>query len=72
MPVSTVVRELGRQLIVVIGKTGNLMNVWPEEETFKLLALDAPIPQLLGRRAITEKLREENNEIKHDNRYIKY
>ena len=34
---------LGRQLVAVLGRTGDLMNVWPEEETFKMLVPDAPM-----------------------------
>lgn len=62
---SVVVGVLVRQLVAVIGKIGDLMNVWPEEETFKLLAPDASIIKPLGRKAIAQKLRKENKEIKN-------
>ena len=48
---------LGRQLVAVIGKSRDLMNVWPEEDTYKLLVPDAPIVKPLGRKAIGQKLR---------------
>ena len=63
---------LGRQLVVVIGKTKDLMNVWPEEERFKMLVPDTPMVKPLGRKAIRQKLREENNEIKNGKRFPKY
>ena len=62
----------GRQLVEVIGKTGDLMNVWPEEESFKLLAVNAPTVRALGRKAIGQKLRKKNKEIKNGKRYPKY
>ena len=69
---SVVIVVLGRQLVAVIGKTGDLMNVWLEEETFKLLASDAPIVKHLGRKAMGQKLRKENKEINNRKRYPKY
>ena len=48
------------------------MNVWLEEETFKMLAPDAPIVKPLGRKTIEHKLREENKGIKNGKRYPKY
>lgn len=60
-----------RQLVAVIGKTRDLMNVWPEEETFKLLAPDAPMIKPWGRKAIAQKLREKNKEIKNRTTYSK-
>ena len=69
---SVVAGMLGRQLVVVIGKTRHLMNIWPEEDTFKLLAPDAPMVKPLGRKAIGQKLIEENKEIKNGKKYWKY
>ena len=63
---------LGRQLVGVIGRIGDLMNVWPEEETYKLLVPDALMVKPLVRKAIREKLREENKDIKNGKRYLKY
>ena len=40
---SVVTGVLGRQLVAVIGRTGDLMNAWQEEDTFKMLVLDAPM-----------------------------
>ena len=63
---------LGRQLVAIIGKTGDLMNVEPEEESFKLLAPVALMVKPLGRQAIGQKLRKENKDIKNEKRYPKY
>ena len=63
---------LERQLVAIIGKTEDLMNMWREEETFKMLVPDALIVTPLGRKAIGQKLREENKEIKSGKRYLKY
>ena len=71
-PALVVAGVLGRQLVTVIGRTGDLLNVWPEEETYKLLVPDSPIVKLLGRKAIGKKLREENKDIKNGKRYPKY
>ena len=49
---------LEKQLVAVIGKTGDLMNVWPEEETYKILVPDAPIVKPLEREASIQKLRK--------------
>ena len=59
-------------MVAVIGKTRDLINVWLEQETFKLLALDASMVKPLGRKAIGQKVREENKEIKNGKRYAKY
>ena len=59
-PASVVVGVLGRQLVAVIEKTGDLMNVWPEEESFKMLVPDALMIEMVGRKAIGQKLTEEN------------
>ena len=48
------------------------MNVWPEEDTYKLLVPDAPMAKPLGRKAISQKLREENRDIKNGKRFPKY
>ena len=58
--------------MAVIGKTSDLMNVWPEEDIFKMLVPDAPMVKLLGRKAISQKLRDENKEIKNGKRFPKY
>ena len=63
---------LGRQLVVIIGKTGDLMNVWLEEETFKMLVPDTPMVKLLERKAIGQKLRKENKNIKNGKSFPKY
>ena len=63
---------LERQLVAVIGRTGDLMNVWPEEKTFKLLVTDTAITKPLERKVIGRKLKEENKEIKNGKRYLKY
>lgn len=68
---SVVMGVLGRQLVLVIEKTRDLINIWPEEETFKMLVPDAPIVRLLGRKAIEQKLREENKDIKNRKRFLK-
>ena len=52
MPVSTVAGVLERQLVVVIERTGDLIKIWPEEETYKLLVPDALMVKPLGRKAI--------------------
>ena len=57
-PALLVAGLVGRQLLVVIGRTGHLMNIWPEEETYKLLVPVTPMVKALGRKAIAEKLRE--------------
>ena len=67
-----VVGVLRRQLVAVIRRTRDLMNVWPIEETFKMLVPDAPIVKPLGRKVIRQKLREENKEIKNGKRFLKY
>ena len=51
-PALVVAEVLGRQLVAVIGKSGDLMNVYVEEKTSKLLALDAPMVKPLGSKAI--------------------
>lgn len=63
---------LGRQLVVVIGRSGDLMNVWPKEENLQLLASDGSIVKPLVRKAIGQKLRVENKEINNVKRYTKY
>lgn len=63
---------LGRQLVAVTGRTGDIINVWLEEETFKMLVPDTPMVKLVGRKAIGQKLREDNKEIKSRKRYLKY
>lgn len=63
---------LGRQLVVVIGRTEDLMNIWPEKDTYKLLVSDTPMVKLLGRKAIGQKLREENGDMKNRKRFPKY
>ena len=69
---SVVARVLGRQLVVVIKKTEDLMNERREEETFKMVASDALMVKPLGRKVIGQKLREENQKIKNIKRYTKY
>ena len=69
---SVVVGVLVRQLGAVIGRSGDLMNVWLEKETYKILASNAPMIKPLGRKAIRRKLREEKKEIKNGKRYLKY
>ena len=54
---------LERQLVAIMERTGDLMNVWPEEEIFKMLVPDVPMVKPLGRKAIGQKLREKNKEI---------
>lgn len=69
---SMVVVVLGRQLVAVIEKTRDVMNVWLGEKTFKMLAPDIPMVKSLERKAIGKKLREENKEIRNGKRYPKY
>ena len=71
-PALVVASVLGRQLVAVIGKTGDLINVWLEEETFKMLVLDIPMVKQLERKAIGQKLRKENKEVKNRKRYSRY
>lgn len=59
-------------MVTVIGKSGNLMNVRPEEETCKILASAALMVKPLERKAIRRKLREENKGIMNEKRYPKY
>ena len=61
-----------RQLVAVIGRTGDLMNLWPEENTYKLLVPDPTMVKSLGRKAIGQQLREENRHIKNGKRFPKY
>ena len=63
---------LRRKLVMVIRKTGDMMNMWSGEEIFKLLLPDAPMIKSLGRKAIGKKLKKENIEIKKRKRYSKY
>ena len=58
--------------MAVIGKTEDLMNVKLEEETFKPVAPDALMIKPLKRKAIGQKVREENKWIKNGKRYPKY
>ena len=71
-PAAVVAGVPGRQLVPVIGKRDNWMNVWLEEETFKMLASDVTIAKPLRRKAIAQTLREENKQIKNGKRYLKY
>ena len=48
------------------------MNVWPEEETFRLLVTDALMVKPLVTKAIGCKLKEENIDIQIRKRYPKY
>ena len=49
-----------RQQIAVIEKLGDLINARLEEEIFKLLAPDTSMLKPMGRKAIGQKLGEEN------------
>ena len=69
---SVVVEVLGRQLVAVLGRTADMMNVWPEENTYKMLVPDAPMIKPLWRKAIGQKLREKNKEIMCGKRFPKY
>lgn len=70
-PQSAVVAVLGREWMAVIEMTPDLINVWPEEETCKMMALDAAMPKDLKQKAIGQRLRTENKEIKNRKRYGK-
>lgn len=58
--------------MTVIGKTGDRMNVWLKKDIYKILVLDALMVELLGRKTICQKLREENKNIESGKRYPKY
>ena len=63
---------LGTHLVKVIGKVGDLMKVWLEEEIFKMLVSGSPMLKPLERKAIGMKLKEKNRDWKERRRFLKY
>lgn len=71
-PAPVVAEVLGKQLVAVIEKTVDVMNMWLKEEIYKMVASDALIIKPLSRKAISQKLKEGNQEMKNGKRYLKY
>ena len=61
-----------RQLIAVMRKSEDLINMWPKKERFRLLVPDAPIIKPMKRKAIGQKLLEENKDTKSGKKYLKF
>ncbi|RPB18830.1 hypothetical protein L211DRAFT_853751 [Terfezia boudieri ATCC MYA-4762] len=64
--------EVGRMLIQVFGHTEGMLNVWVEEgSAVRLIAPSVPMPVARDRKALAEKLRSENKDIKGGKRMPK-
>ncbi|RPB21967.1 hypothetical protein L211DRAFT_850950 [Terfezia boudieri ATCC MYA-4762] len=64
--------EVGRMLVQVFGCSGEILNVWVEEgTTVRMIALVVPMTVARGRKALAEKLREENKDIRRAKRMPK-
>ncbi|KAF8425268.1 hypothetical protein EV426DRAFT_708895 [Tirmania nivea] len=56
--------EVERALVQVYGRSGKILNVWAEGEmTIKMLAPAIPMTIARGRKALAEKLRQENKDL---------
>ncbi|RPB27053.1 hypothetical protein L211DRAFT_846604 [Terfezia boudieri ATCC MYA-4762] len=67
-----VAREVEIMLIQVFGRTGVILNVWVEEGVaVRLIVPSVPMPAARDRRALAEKLRGENKNIKGGKRMPK-
>ncbi|RPB18027.1 hypothetical protein L211DRAFT_854559 [Terfezia boudieri ATCC MYA-4762] len=65
-------REVGKALVAVFGRTGDILNVWVEDKrSVKLMAPSAPIKVVRGRKGLAEAIQEENKEIKLAKRFPK-
>lgn len=64
--------EVGKALVAVFGRTGDILNVWVEDlKSVKLMVLSAPMTVARGRKALAEKIRSENKELKTAKRFPK-
>ncbi|KAF8426090.1 hypothetical protein EV426DRAFT_710575 [Tirmania nivea] len=57
--------EVGKMLVQVFGRTGDILNVWVEGGlSVKMIAPSVPLTVGRDRKALAEKLKEENNNMK--------
>ncbi|RPB18190.1 hypothetical protein L211DRAFT_854368 [Terfezia boudieri ATCC MYA-4762] len=64
--------EVGKVLVAVFGRTGDMLNVWVEDKkSVKLLAPAAPSKVARGRKGLAEAIQGENKEIRLAKRFPK-
>ncbi|RPB23602.1 hypothetical protein L211DRAFT_849592 [Terfezia boudieri ATCC MYA-4762] len=64
--------EIGKALMVVFGRTGDILNIWVDDlKSVRLMVPAALMLEARGRKALAEKIRGENKELKTAKRYPK-
>ncbi|RPB22305.1 hypothetical protein L211DRAFT_850848 [Terfezia boudieri ATCC MYA-4762] len=68
----TVTGEVGKALVAVFGRTGDILNVWLEDKSsVRLMVPSAPMKVSRGRKGLGEAIQEENKEVKLAKRFPK-
>ncbi|RPB18320.1 hypothetical protein L211DRAFT_854230 [Terfezia boudieri ATCC MYA-4762] len=63
---------VGKALVAVFGRTGDILNVWLEDKSsVRLMVLSAPMKVSRGRKGLGEAIQEENKEVKLAKRFPK-
>ncbi|RPB27206.1 hypothetical protein L211DRAFT_897096 [Terfezia boudieri ATCC MYA-4762] len=64
--------EVGKALVAVFGRTGDMLNVWLEDRSsVRLMVPAAPMKVARGRKGLGEAIQEENKEVKLAKRFPK-